>query len=371
MSWSATRSQTVFMDLGGRVSVAASLKVAELFSQTTGAACFFVTSEEHLLTFQPIAHSTVYSASHSAAHIPSLVQMVNIDDVEHEIDYLKSSLVVDFTEPGKGLLKTALLFQESYNFHLQQDFSFAQSSFSEKIEYVEMISGVKNLARGLPDPLTTPVLTYSAEMAALLNFKNIPTIELCYRFKKPGSFLPQSLIIMGDTFGLLRKDEIQLIFEFYKNGKIEDLFVNHSVLEVDWDLLYFKMDRQNSSIKILKHPVSATEAFLDQFLKAFLGHSGRPAYSLEDVFVKAQNMDTIDLEATLEFMRKILQRCLLDLEKKKEVLNQPHWNWVRAYADCYTKTKRAELKKSLHQALLGVDLFLRVQERQKRVVGMH
>jgi hypothetical protein len=181
----------------------------------------------------------------------------------------------------------------------------------------------------------------------------------------------KSLIIFGDTFSLLRKDEIQLIFEFYQTGRIDDLFVNKSVLEVDWDLLYFKMDRKNQSIISCKYPVSSTEAFLDQFLRSFLAQPGTRSYSLETVMGFAQKLDTIDLEVTVEFLRKTLSRCLVDLDKKQYPLTQSHWNWIRPYADCYSKGKLADLKSSLQQAVLGLDLFSRIQERQKRVVGMH
>lgn len=349
------RRQTIFMDLGSVSSFGSSLMVAHLYALASQKPCYFVTTKENLCRPTKI----------------SGIIFVDVERIEETMDYLNSSLVVDFTEPGKGLLKTALLFQESYNFYLQQEAAHSQNSFREKVEYVETISDFKNLLEHLPSATSTPVLTYSSEFAVLLNLQGIPTIEMCYRFKKPGSFLPQSLIIFGDTFSLLRKDEIQLIFEFYQNGRIEDLFVNKNVLEVDWDLLYFKMDRKNQSIITCKYPVSSTEAFLDQFLRAFLAQPGTKSYSLETVMAQAQKLDAIDLEMTLDFLRKTLHRCMVDLDKKQYPLTQSHWNWVRPYADCYSKSKLADLKSSIQQAILGLDLFLRIQERQKRVVGMH
>jgi hypothetical protein len=348
-------SQIVFMDLGGISSFCSSLLTASLCARAQENPCFFITTRENILR-----------SSKSEE-----VQLIDIDDIENKIDYLKKSLVIDFTEPGKGVSKTVLLFQESYNFYLQQDHSFSQNSFFEKIEYVETLIEQRGLLEYLQPIVESPVLTYSPEFAARLNLQGIPTIELCYRFKKPGSFLPQSLVIFGDTFSLLRKDEIQLIFEFYQNGKIDDLFLNKNVLEIDWDLLYYKMDRRNNAILVKKYPISPTEAFLDLFLRSFLSQPLTQAYSIETVMEKAQKLDTIDLEMTLEFLRKTLQRCVVDIDKKRHPFTQSHWNWVRPYIDCYSKDKLTDLKKILHQALMGLDLFLRIQERQKRVVGMH
>jgi hypothetical protein len=347
--------QVVFIDLGGISPACSSLQVAELYTLTTGQLVYFVTSLSNL------------------KKLPSreLIKYVAIENVETQIDYFSDSLVIDFTRPGQGLHQTALLFQESYNFYLQQDLSYSHNSFSEKVEYVEAVSFVSGLLKHLKIVSQTPVLTYSAENAAQLNLQGIPTIELCYRFRHPGSFLPTSIIIFGDNFSLLRKDEIQLIFEFYKNGKMEDFFMGKNVLEVDWDVLYFKMDKSRDSILPLKHPVSTTEAFLDHFLKSFLTQPSVRVFSIESALESALKLDVIDLEMTLEFLRKVLNRCLLDLDKKQYPLTQSHWNWVRPYADCYSKNKVPELRQSLNQALLGLDLFLSVQERQKKVIGMH
>ncbi len=129
--------------------------------------------------------------------------------------------------------------------------------------------------------------------------------------------MPGSLIIFGDTFSLLRKDDIQLIFEFYQNGRIEDVFLNKAVLEVDWDLLYFKMDRTKGSIVPCKYPISATEAFLDRFMHAFFLQPTSRTFSLDLVMESAQKLDTIDLEMTLDFLRKTLNRCQLDLDRNQ------------------------------------------------------
>ena len=349
------KKQTIFMDLGELPSCASSLMCARLYAISTKKKCYFVTTQDNIQRLQFIDEIT----------------FVDIEFVENQIDYLVSSLVIDFTQPGKGVCKTALLFQESYNFYLQQDISFSQNSFAEKVEYLETVSGATELLRSLPPIVQTPVLTYSADYAALLNLKGIPTIELCYRFKKPGSFIPGSLIIFGDTFSLLRKDDIQLIFEFYQTGRIEDVFVNKAVLEVDWDLLYFKMDRTKGSIAPCKYPISDTEAFLDRFMRSFFLQPTSRSFSLDLVMESAQKLDRIDLEMTLDFLRKTLNRCQLDLDRGQYPLTQSHWNWVRPYADCYSKNKFINLKHTLQQALLGLDLFGRIQERQKRVVGMH
>ncbi len=350
-----SRKQVVFMDLGGVSAACSSLQVAELYAAASAQAVYFVTSTSNLKRL-PLKLG---------------VRFVAVSTIETQIDYLKDSLVFDFTRPGQGLHKTALLFQESYNFYLQQDLSYSHNGFSEKIEYVESISHLQGLLTHLKIATRAPVLTYSADYAALLNLQGIPTIELCYRFKNPGSYLPSSVIIFGDTFSLLRKDEIQLIFEFYQNGKMEDLFMGKNVLEVDWDVLYFKMDKSQGSIVPLKHPVSTTEAFLDHFLKAFLTQPAMRVFTIDLALECALKLDVIDLEMTLEFLRKVLSRCMVDLEKKQYPLTQSHWNWVRPYADCYSKDKISELKQSLNQALLGLDLFLSVQERQKKVIGMH
>lgn len=349
------KKQTIFMDLGGLASLGSSLKVAQLFAVVSGRPCFFVTTQKNKERVQSC----------------SSVTFVDIDDVENQIDYLQSSLVIDFTQPGSGVAKTALLFQESYNFYLQQDMSYSQNAFNEKVEYVETISGFTGLLQHLNLATSTPVLTYSPDMAVLLNLQGVPTIELCYRFKKPGSFLPGSLIIFGDTFSLLRKDEIQLIFEFYQNGRIEDLFASKNALEVDWDLLYFKMDRQNHTVRPLKYPISSTEAFLENFLRSFLSQPTSKSYTLESVLQHAERLDTIDLEMTVDFLRKVLSRCLVDLDKKRYPLTQSHWNWIRPYIDCYSKDKIPNLRSALQQSVLGLDLFLRIQDRQKRVIGMH
>jgi len=131
------------------------------------------------------------------------------------------------------------------------------------------------------------------------------------------------------------------------------------------------MDKSRGSIVPLKYPVSTTEAFLDHFLKSFLTQPSMRVFSIDSALALAMQLDMIDLEMTLEFLRKVLNRCLIDLEKNQYPLTQSHWNWVRPYADCYSKNKTAELKQCLNQALLGLDLFLRVQERQKKVIGMH
>ncbi len=350
-----SRKQAIFMDLGPLGAVCSSLQVAELYSKTTAQTVYFVTGSAQLKKLPQIQG----------------VQFVDVAVIEAQIDYFTESLVFDFTRPGQGVHKTALVFQESYNFYLQQDLSYSHNSFSEKIEYVESVSQQHNLLSHLKPSAPTPILTYSAEYAALLNLQGIPTIELCYRFKQPGSFLPASVIVFGDTFSLLRKDEIQLIFEFYQNGKMEDLFLGKNVLEVDWDLLYFKMDKKRGSIVPLKHPVSVTEAFLDHFLKSFLTQPSMRVFAIDSALALAMKMDMIDLEMTLEFLRKVLSRCMVDLDKKQYPLTQSHWNWVRPYADCYSKTKLTELRQSLNQALLGLDLFLSVQDRQKKVIGMH
>jgi hypothetical protein len=350
-----SRKQAVFIDLGALGPTCSSLQVAELYAMATGQRAFFVTSSANL------------------SRLPSreLIKFVAFENVETQIDYFSDCLVVDFTRPGQGVHQTALLFQESYNFYLQQDLSYSHNSFSEKVEYVESVSFVNGLLKNLKIATQTPVLTYSADYAALLNLQGIPSIELCYRFKHPGSFLPTSVVIFGDTFSLLRKDEIQLIFEFYQNGKMEDLFMGKNVLEVDWDVLYFKMDKSQGSIVPLKHPVSTTEAFLDHFLKSFLTQPSMRAFSIESALESAMKLDVIDLEMTLDFLRKVLSRCMVDLDKKQYPLTQSHWNWVRPYADCYSKNKTSDLRHSLNQALLGLDLFLSVQERQKKVIGMH
>ena len=94
-------------------------------------------------------------------------------------------------------------------------------------------------------------------------------------------------------------------------------------------------------------------------------------FTIDSALESALKLDMIDLEMTLEFLRKVLSRCMVDLDKKQYPLTQSHWNWVRPYADCYSKNKTAELRHSINQALLGLDLFLSVQERQKKVIGMH
>lgn len=350
-----TSKQIIFMDLGDGHSVMSSFVVAHLFSMKLQRECYFIVNRKYITkTYQ----------------LPGL-NFVAAEDVEGTIDCLKDSFVVDFTEPGKGVVQTALLFEESYNFYLQQDVSYSQNAFNEKIEYVETISKMDDLLSGLRISKQAPVLTYSPELASILNLRGIPTLELCYRFKKPGSFLPGSVIIFGETFGLLRKDEIQLIFEFYQNGKIEDLFLNKGVLEVDWDLLYYKLDKRNNSILTKKYPVSLTESFLDLFLRSFLMPQNTRDFSLEQLMSLSQQMDHIDIEMTLDFIRKTLQRCLLDIEKKKETLTQAHWNWVRPYVDCYSKNKRQQLKQALQQSVVGLDMYMKINERQRRVVGMH
>jgi hypothetical protein len=343
-----------FIDVGDDVSVCSSLFAANLFANAIREDVYFCAPAEFRLKDENFPRINLITPDEAGGMAPL------------------SKMVVDFTEPGKGLSKSALMFTRSEKMHMAKFQCSGDNVLLQKTDFITACTDVGELYKTMCVRNVSPVLTYSPAMSAMLNLSGIPTIELCYKFKKPGTFLPGSLVIAGDTFTLLNKEEVAMIFEFYEMGRVEEVFQNRAVIEADWDLMYHKMDQSRTTIVSKKYPVTPAESFMDHFFKGFLSPVTQRTFSIDHLLQISNKMDTIDLEMTLEFLRKTLRLCIEDVEDYDSgSFDAPYWNLVRPYLDCRRKGLGSKLRKSLEQALIGLDLFSKILDRNRKVMSMH
>jgi len=343
-----------FIDVGDDVSVCSSIYAANLFAAAIREDVYFCAPDTFRLKDENLPR----------------INLVTPDEVSGMAPLAK--MVIDFTEPGKGLSRSAMMFTRSEKMHMSKTQCSGDNTLLQKTDFITACTDVVELFKAVSVRNVSPVLTYSPAMSAQLNLMGVPTIELCYRFKKPGTFLPGSLVISGDSFTLLNKEDVAMIFEFYEMGKIDDVFQNKSVLEADWDLMYHKMDASRATIVSKKYPVTPAESFMDHFFKGFLSPVSQRTFSIDHLLKVSEKMDTIDLEMTLDFLRKTLKLCIEDVEDVEGgAFDASYWNLVRPYVDCRRKGLGSKLRKSLEQALIGLDLLGRIVDRNRKVLSLH
>lgn len=345
----------VVVDVGQEISVASSLFLANLVAQELHGNVYFVIRRK-------------FSAY--AEQFPR-IQFLYVEDREFA-DVLDTAYsVVDFTIPGEGLSLITDQAAWIHRFHLSDKEASSQNLLNLKAEFIDEHFGLDKILKNVTESLKnkTGMLTYSATTAAYLNMLGVPTIEMCFRYKTPGSFLPGSLVIKGDSFSLLHREDLDLIFKFYKENKIEDLFVNKSILQIEWDLVYFKADEKTGTVYGKNYPVTPMEAFIDLFLKNFLVI--QHTVTMDDLMKSVQKIDHIDLEMTMAFIKKTLKRCLDDVEYECFPFTESYWNFVRPYVDCTSRRSLTPLHRSLTQALMGLEMFEKIMQRQRKTLSMH
>lgn len=281
-----------------------------------------------------------------------------------------SDIVLDFTEPGEGIIDTTMIAERVEHFHFTKMLGTA-SPLQKKIDFLSLHLGRPiSIATSKESTATAPILTYDAKMAAKLNMLGVCTIELCYRFRKHGSFLPGSVVIYGDNFALIAKPDIDMIFQIYQQGQIDNLFLNKPVLEMEWDLLYYQMDRSQKSATTKNYPVSPMETFLDLFFKCFLADVPQGDAGLDKLVYLTKKIDIIDLEETFKFIRNHLNRCLKDIDEKNYPLRGPWWSHIRPYL-IFEGSTSFELSKALRKCIIGLEMFENIYERQRKLLSMH
>ncbi|MCC6138868.1 MAG: hypothetical protein IT287_09555 [Bdellovibrionaceae bacterium] len=281
-----------------------------------------------------------------------------------------SDIVLDFTEPGEGIVDTSMIAQRVEHFHFSRMMGTA-TPLQKKVDFLSLhLSHQLSIASLEKSTTPAPILTYDAKMAARLNMLGICTIELCYRFRKHGSFLPGSLVIYGDNFALISKRDLDMIFEIYQQGQIENLFLNKPVLEMEWDLLYYQMDRSQKSATTKNYPVSNMETFLDLFFKCFIAEHSQGDAGLDKLVYLTKKIDVIDLEETFKFVRGHLNRCLKDIDEKNYPLRGPWWSYIRPYM-IFEGSTSFELSKTLRKCIIGLEMFENIYERQRKLLSMH
>jgi len=345
----------LFIDLGDNISVCSSVFAANLFAAAMQETVYFCAPAN--FQGKPENFPRVHIMHPQSAELRPLVE--------------SARMVIDFTEAGKGMASSVLAAVEAEKMCLTNHQLGADNVLLAKTTFISACTGIPEICKELQVKNVSPVLTYSPEMAAVLNMAGVPTIELCLKSKKPGSFLPGSLVISGNNFTMMQKEELNMVFEFYHLGKIEDIFVNKGVIEEDWDLMYYKLDQSKTMIVSKKYPVSPAESFMDHFFKGFLtGHQQQRTFSIDHLLSLSQKMDAIDLEMTLDFIKKTLKLCIDDIETFDESFEGSYWNLVRPYLDI-RRRGNGKVRRSLGQALIGLDLFHKIHERQRKVASMH
>jgi hypothetical protein len=347
--------ECVIIDLGKEISVASSVFLANMAAQEMQQKIFFLLRRKF---------------SNYAEQFPQL-HFLYIEERDYKTILENAKWVLDFTAPGEGMSLIADYAPNVKRLYLKEHEIPAINLLTIKAEFLEQhlnIEGLLMQIANLPKKENS-VLTYSPQTAAYLNMIGVPTIEMCYRFKSPGSFLPGSLVIKGDSFSLMHREDLDLIFHFYKSNKIEDLFVNKAILQVDWELVYFKADTRNGAVMGKNYPISDMEIFMDLFFKGFL--IVQPSVSTEEMQNVAQKLDPIDLEATLGFMKKTIKRCLEDVEYECFPFTEAYWNFIKPYVDCTSRNGMTALHRSLTRALMGLEMFERIVNRQRRTLNMH
>lgn len=344
----------VVIDVGQDISVASSLFIANAAAKQMAGKVYFLLRQKF---------------SSYAAQFPDLT-FLYVEERNFSSLLQESYCVVDFTPPGEGLSLMAEGAPLIRRFYLKEKRSIEENVLSLKAEFLEVYLQLDKILSSLPDvDSQTAVLTYSPVTAAYLNMLGVPTIELCYKFKTPGSFLPGSLVIKGDSFSLIHREELDLIFDFYKTNKIDNLFQNKGILQTDWDLLYFKSDVRTGTVFGKNYPVTPMETFMDLFFKGFL--IVQPTFTMDQLLNVAEKIDYMDMEMTLGFLKKNLQRCLDDVEYECFPFTESYWNFIRPYVDCTSKKALTPLHRSLTRALLGLEMFEKIIMRQRKVLHMH
>lgn len=285
----------------------------------------------------------------------------------------KYDFIVDFTLPGCGLSESASLDQEATHYYLTGSQMDALNCLQDKADYLGEVLGINDLVQCISSHLkgSSAVLTYSAKLAASLNLQGIPTIEFSYKNESHGSFLPGSLVVVGDDIELRRQEDLRIVFELYKNKRLDDLFTSKGVLEVDWKFVYYQFDDTKKAIKLKNYPVSNTEDFMDIFFRNFLVVTGQQAFSVEKLLELSRKMDMIDLESTIAFLRKSLRFCLDDLDECRSPLAGPYWSLVSPYLGYDTSGREPSVRRRIRQAYLGLDLIERITKRQRKVMSLH
>lgn len=85
----------------------------------------------------------------------------------------------------------------------------------------------------------------------------------------------------------------------------------------------------------------------------------------------AQKLDPVDVEATIGFMRKTLNRCLEDVEYECFPFTESYWNFIKPYVDCTSRRALTPLHRSLTQAITGLEMLERILQRQRKTLSMH
>ncbi len=316
--------------------------------------------------------SVVFGApAQLVGHLPTRerLHVFASDSSELSLACETSELVLDYTEPGQGLSDTAMIAERVEHFHFTKMLGTA-SPLQKKVDFMSMHLAKQISVSSSVETAQIPVLTYDAAKAARLNMLGICTIELCYRMRKHGSFLPGSLVIYGDNFALITKPELDMLFDIYQQGKIENLFLNRPVLEMEWDLLYYQMDRSQKSVTTKNYPISPMETFLDVFFKCFLANEAIGAAGVDSLVMLTKRIDTIDLEETFKFIRTHLNHCLKDIEQKNYPLRGSWWNYIRPYM-IFEGSSSMELSKSLRKCIIGLEMFENIYDRQRKLLSMH
>lgn len=349
------KNKLAIVDGGAEVSVYSTYAAVIRLAEQTGWQVTFA-AQESLLQALPIARGvSVYPLR--GAQWNSLCE--------------RAELVLDFTEPGVGLLDTMMIAERVEHFHLTKMLGGA-SLLQKKIDFLSLHlhQPLSIESKTAACSVSAAIMTYDPVLASRLNMMGIPTVELCYRFRKHGSFLPNSLVICGDSFALLSKDDLEMIFNIYKMGQIQNLFMNKPVLEMEWDLLYYQWDQSKKSVSTKNYPVTPMETFLDTFFKCFLAKDAQGDASLDQLVYLTKKIDAIDLEETFKFIRGHLHRCLKDIEDKNFPLRGPWWSYVRPYVS-FDSFQSAEISKSLRKSIIGLEMFENIYERQRKLLSMH
>jgi hypothetical protein len=282
-----------------------------------------------------------------------------------------SDLVLDFTEPGFGLTETMLIAERVEHFHFSKMLGDS-SLLQKKIDFISLHLNLKLSVQHVASPAKiSPVVTYDSSMAARMNMLGIPTIELCYRSRQHGSFLPESLVIYGDNFALIHKADLDMLFEIYQMGQMDNLFLNKPVLEMDWDLLYYQLDRSRLSMSTKKYPVTPMESFLEIFFRCFLLDVGSSDASIDRLVSITKSIDVIDIEETFKFIKNHLNNCLRDLDEENFPLKGTWWNYVRPYASADMQSSPLLLAKGVRKCIIGLEMFENIYGRQRKLLSMH
>lgn len=345
-------SSVVFIDLGDERSVCSTLYVASLVARNTSMSVKFYLDQRY---------------SSYVTHFPDIeIETLEVGGTARPVQ----GLVLDFTPIGQGTFSTRFYTSSTQYYSVDCHEALPHQEFQTKLEFAQQHLGKRPLlGNSVATCPSSAVMTFSPQLAAYLNMLNVPTVEICEQGKAPGSFLPESLVIKGDKFAESDKQELEMIFKFYQQSKIEDLMKNRGVLEVDWQLIFYK--QENFSVVSKNYPITPTEDFFECFLKVFMSSQSTSNFSMERLLEIAGRMDYIDFDTSADFLKKSLNLCIDDIEMENFPVSGSYWNLVRNHIDLEIYQEPRKVLKLLNQALIGLDLFTRIEERQRRTVGLH